>query len=1144
MHEELKDETSAPPLHPRTRLRSVDSSTRVLTTSSPSSTAAYSQPEELRQQVETETTTTMAEAAAAVGVAAAAVQFFEFSLKTLTLCKQIHDNEKGATEANQELEASIGKLKQIAEDLQLNVVLPAVDRPITTARHDCVATIGDLEKLLNDVKPRSRKRAFATARSALRAIRSKPKIEALQNQLSEAQRRFLAAASVETRNDVARLLEEQGKSSDKMLQALLPELRTAYAASARGHAKTYKELLDISTSSTAAHKTTHGLLSEVQKGHEATLKEHKTLQTTLSRDLAAIEAQADMQHSVVQTTSKYKELLDSLYYPEMFERQQSIKPPSFGTFQWIFDSSPPVQDDARWSPGARLREDMRGVFARWLGSNEPLFWISGKAGSGKSSLMSLIQSDPRTATALTPWSNGLHVYKFSFYFWRPGTELQKSICGLLRSLLYQLVKAKPAIFDLVVSTNPALYNGWTTTSLLAALRCSLPAFHEDRVFLMVDGLDEYEDQHDAGLLELMLDCQHMSHVKTCLASRPETAILAKLKDYPSLRLQDLNAHDIETFVRGKLTPLGRSVTEELTMDVIERAAGVFLWAALVTKSMESGALAGDDPRTLQLRLESTPVELDALFEQLLANMDKVHYETLSLCLFHLGQKVWGDFDDMKGSIALITAAMSASKCIDSGEGFLSSCLETSGHVVAQCKGLIEVHHKGDPKSLSNWTFDFRAKKLRPADANAVAMCYSHHIRFVHRSAFDFFFGDEGQHGGRLSQTAVMIDIGQLLHQTLDGLKLLLKHGPMVLDGSMARNYFRMGVSVAVSLASSFGVDLTPWLDDIYNDLPTWYPHERMHIRSSMAKECSLRGDWEIEDTFWHASSIQDGYLSSRWNTLMQSPHAKVFCSTVLRSSVYDYGRGTTSPKGIDEWLHRCKRLIAVLSLSEASSGQGIVTAVAHVRITDPVSSEILSCDARGRMDEQTVKVFNNLRQVARQLWALPSTSQIRILDTELYALFRKLNLHLGVELTSVRQRHMKVMPLQIQTNWALRRRPQQSDGFFRILCLADVDWIRGYTDIMEQYGKDVVSLFDTRIESLEALQEDVDSAYSAFPRFQGTQEDFSDCLEQILSKVRADEQGQLDAWQQLYTLACVKTGFKYFWTIRTAETQWLAQITL
>jgi hypothetical protein len=118
-----------------------------------------------------------------------------------------------------------------------------------------------------------------------------------------------------------------------------------------------------------------------------------------------------------------------------------------------------------------------------------------------------------------------------------------------------------------------------------------------------------------------------------------------------------------------------------------------------------------------------------------------------------------------------------------------------------------------------------------------------------------------------------------------------------------------------------------------------------------------------------------------------------------------------------------------------------------------------------------------------------------------------------------------------------------------ILDFANNDWVRAQRarsmeNSGEQYGKNVVSLFDTRIESLEALQEDVDGIFGAFPRFQGTQEDFSDCLEQILSKVRADEQGQLDAWQQLYTLACVKTYFKHFWTIRTTETQWSAQITL
>ena len=1101
------------------------------------------------------------EAVAAIGVAAAAVQFFEFSLKTLTLCKQIHDSEKSATDANQELETSIGKLKQITEDLQLNVVLPAVHRPIATARQDCVAAIGDLEKFLDDVKPKYRKHPFATARSAYRAMRSKPKIEALQNKVSEAQGRFLAAASVDTRHDVARLLQEQGKIGDKMLQALLPELRAAHAASVSGHAKTHKELLDINTNSTAAHHTTHSLLAEVQQGHKASLKEHKTMQTTLSRDLAAIEAQADVQHAFIQTTSRYKELLDSLHYPEIFERQQSIKPPSFGTFEWIFDSSSEsslVRDNTWESPSAKLREDMRGMFARWLGSNEPLFWISGKAGSGKSSLMSLIQSDPRTAKALTPWANGLNVYKFSFYFWRPGTELQKSIHGLLRSLLYQLVKAKPAIFDLVISANPALYNGWTTASLLAALRCALPAFHEDRVFLMVDGLDEYEGQHDAGLLELLLECQHMAHVKTCLASRPETAILAKLKDYPSLRLQDLNAQDIETFVKGKLTPLGKSVTGELIDDVIGRADGVFLWAALVTKSMESGALAGDDMEILQARLESTPVELDALFEHLLSNVDKVHYETLSLCLFHLDEGVWRGYPTLKGSIALLTATMLASRGIDTGEAFLASCLETSERIIAQCKGLVEVcDHNLDssdlPIQLVTDPFSFRARTLYAADTDAVEKFYEDRIQFTHRSAYDFLFNNTNQREGRHLQIVAAIDTGKMVHRTLGGLRSLLKLSPMVLEGRLASQHFDVGVSDVAMLATSAGIDLTSWWDDLHKHLPIWYSRERIHTKLSTANKGSHRGYtklstankgghlgyWEIENSFWGAHYTGVGYVVSRWNTLMQSPHAQLFCSTLLRRLFFLHAKWKR-----EEWLPWSKRLID--GLSETSSGRGAVAATAHLRVGVVHRSVTISWDARAYVSEATVRTFSNLLKVTIDLFGLPSTPQVGIFHTEIFALLRKYNVYLGVELMS---RERVLSPLQIQTDWPLQTRPQQSDNCLRILCLAKPifgqHWIADRNGEMpsHQYGEDVISLFDTRVESLEALRD----AYvnpRVFPRFQGTQGDFSDCLEQILSRVRADERGQLDAWQQLYTLACVKTYFKDFWTIRTPETQWLALITL
>jgi hypothetical protein len=1087
----------------------------------------------------------MAEAVAAIGVAAAAVQFFDFSLKTLTLCKQIHDSEKSATEANQELETSIGKLKQITENLQLNVVLPAVDRPIMIARQDCVAAIGDLEKLLDGVKPKSRKHSFATARSAFRAMRSKPKIEALQNRVSEAQGRFLAAASVDTRNDVARLLQEQGKTSDKILQALLPKLRTAHEASASSHAKSHKELLDINSSSTAAHKTTHSLLSEVQQDQKASLKEHKTMQATLSRNLAAIEAQADMQNALIRTTSKFKELLDSLYYPEMFERQQDIKPPSFGTFQWIFDSSPPVRHHTRGSPEFKLREDMRGMFARWLSSDEPLFWISGKAGSGKSSLMSLIQSDSKTAKALAAWANGLHVYPFSFYFWRPGTKLQKSIHGLLRSLLHQLVTAKPTIFDLVISTNPALHNGWTTTSLRAALRCSLPAFHEDRVFLMVDGLDEYEDQHDAGLLELLLDCQHMAHVKICLASRPETAILAKLKDYPSLRLQDLNAQDIETFVKGKLVPLGKLVTEELMRDIVKRADGVFLWAALVTKSMESGALAHDDTKVLQARLESTPVELDALFEHLLSNVDKVHYETLSLCLFHLDKGSRIRRSTLIGSIALLTATMSSSRGTDTGEGFLASCLETSERIVAQCKGLIEVYdHFQHTKRREHGHTDvpkFRARTLYGADADAAGTYYKTRILFVHRSAYDYLFSKTNQREGRHLQIVTMMDKGKLMHQTLSGLKSVLKLAPMVLGGYLAVHHFIAGISDAIRIAENAGIDLTPWLDDLHRHLPIWYSR----TKPSMVND---RGDWEIENSFWYAIPTRFGYVISRWDTLMQSPHAQIFCSTLLRRQAGSHLSRTSEQW--EDWLLLCRRLIAVLS--EPSSGRGVVIATAHVRVDGGFGSETISWDARGHVNEATVKVFTDLLRITTDLAFLPDTPQVYLYAAALFALLRSCNVYLGHVRKLWNLGRGYLSPLQIQTDWACRRRPEQSDVFIRILCLAknaatfEYQWNQDQNGELpgKQYGEDVVSLFDMRIESLETLQYADETIYSEFPRFQGTQEEFSNCLDQILSVVRADEQGQLDAWQQLYTLACLKMYSKDFWTIQTSETQWLAQITL
>jgi hypothetical protein len=467
------------------------------------------------------------------------------------------------------------------------------------------------------------------------------------------------------------------------------------------------------------------MLANVQRDQKASGRQISTMQSALSGEIAQIEARADKTFSTTQTTTNHKEFLDSLWYPEIFDRQQTIKPPSFDTFEWIFDDSPlPADDLTQLNDRKQTREDMRGSFARWLRGNEPLFWISGKAGSGKSSLMSLIKDDPRTGEALASWTQGRRLHRFSFWFWLPGFPLQKKIHGLLRSLLYQLAKAKPAIIDLISPMSSVPEGDWTTKSLTAAFRCALPTFCDDRIFLMVDGLDKYEGQY-TELLGLLLECQQMAFIKVCIASRPETAISARLNTFPSLRLQDLNAKDIGVFVRCKLNPHTDLITGKLIQKLIDRANGVSFWAVLVANSMVSGVLDGDDIEILERRLHATPSELNALFAQLLAKIDEVHYETFKLCLFHLDNRNWGPYWGLRRSINLITASMAASRAITTCAEFLAICTKTSAHLVSLGKGLIETEcdtYGSSEHDVSAWTFDFTRRRLSRADLHEASMC--------------------------------------------------------------------------------------------------------------------------------------------------------------------------------------------------------------------------------------------------------------------------------------------------------------------------------------------------------------------------------------------------------------------------------------
>ena len=87
------------------------------------------------------------------------------------------------------------------------------------------------------------------------------------------------------------------------------------------------------------------------------------------------------------------------------------------------------------------------------------YWVQGKAGSGKRTLMKFIAASEKTPEALHEWTGPRQLITRSHFFWHAGTELQKNVQGLFRTLLYQIFTQRR---DLISQVFPGRYR--TATS--------------------------------------------------------------------------------------------------------------------------------------------------------------------------------------------------------------------------------------------------------------------------------------------------------------------------------------------------------------------------------------------------------------------------------------------------------------------------------------------------------------------------------------------------------------------------------------------------------------------------------------------------------------------------------------------------------
>ncbi|KAH7073225.1 hypothetical protein FB567DRAFT_633084 [Paraphoma chrysanthemicola] len=333
----------------------------------------------------------------------------------------------------------------------------------------------------------------------------------------------------------------------------------------------------------------------------------------------------------VQQTSQRHTIIASLRYDYMEIRHDAIIDAHSRTFDWIFHPSKLGPHD----PRSRIK------YSTWLESSGKVYWVTGKPGSGKSTLMKYLFDHRETIRRLQVWAGGSPLVRVSFYFWISGHQMQKSMEGLLRTMLYHLLQACPNLIPLLCSPR------WSTSTespekpptaswTLTELQNAFAIFKEQhavatKFYFHIDGLDEYNGE-SWDIIAPLKDLATCPHVKLCLSSRPWNAFHDAFGQLNPdlLRLHDLTQEDIELFARESLQSClpnmeySSYLFDDLIHDIRRRAQGVFLWVRLAVRSLRDG-IANEDPLPIiHERLRAIPTDLEEFFELMLESVDVIY----------------------------------------------------------------------------------------------------------------------------------------------------------------------------------------------------------------------------------------------------------------------------------------------------------------------------------------------------------------------------------------------------------------------------------------------------------------------------------------------------------------------------------------
>ena len=414
------------------------------------------------------------------------------------------------------------------------------------------------------------------------------------------------------------------------------------------------------------------------------------------------------------------DLLASLHGPSTQRRLEDIGEAAPGTYQWVFDRTRVPFPD--W-----LQESEKG--------NDTIFWIRGKAGSGKSTLMKYLLTDHRTLELLQgatsfPW------ILIGLFFSNRAVEM--TINNVLRHMLYQIIVQNPHMRGIVGRVYLACEKQGTPQWDSFAIKDALKAILRQResscqIALFVDGLDELSSDDIDQLLDVIgqlgaFPDGQIVKLKVCIASRPWPGIQDRLKSFRGFLLNDYTITDIQKFINDSLsaTPISisRPQIQALADTITAKANGVFLWVALVLRSVLTGLNNGDNLSDLEKRVAYIPSGMFDLYMQVLKRVDPFYapqtYMMLQVALCALRPLSLEAFSSCIFDVPAL---------LNDPERFIAQEQTLIRRINARCGGMLEV----TPSLSLDEQFDDQVGRSFSGRRS-----YTLRVLFIHPSVRDFF----------------------------------------------------------------------------------------------------------------------------------------------------------------------------------------------------------------------------------------------------------------------------------------------------------------------------------------------------------------------------------------------------------------------